>query len=105
MAACDTNLTFGPFVSIKIEKCEVKLLIDTGASVKVINLFTFQELFANMVKLQRSTSVLRSYQTNEKPSRPLDAVIESNTKIIAATFPVIKGNTNTELDRISDSRK
>lgn len=61
---------------------------------------TFQQLFANKVKLQRSTSVLRSYQTNENPSRPLtvmgkfDAVVESDTKIIPATFHVIKGTQN-----------
>ena len=78
------------------------MLTDTGASVNVMDECTFQQLLANKVKLQRSTSVLRSYQTNENPSRPLtvmgkfDAVVESATKIIPATFHVIKGNTDTE---------
>ena len=78
------------------------MLIDTGATVNVMDECIFQQLLANKVKLQKSTSVLRSYQTNENPSRPLtvigkfDAVVESNTKIIPATFHVIKGNTNTE---------
>lgn len=91
-----------PVRSIKIENCEVKVLIDTGATVNVMDESIFQQLFANKVKLQKSTSVLRSYQTNENPSRPLtvmgkfDAVVESNTKIIPATFHVIKGNTNME---------
>ena len=88
--------------SIIIENCEIKVLIDTGALVNVRDECIFQQLFANKVKLQRSTSVLRSYQSNENPSRPFtvmgkfDAVVESNTKIIVATFHVIKGNTNTE---------
>ena len=50
----------------------------------------------------QQASILHSYQTNENPSRPFtvmgkfDAVLESSTKIIPATFHVIKGNTNTE---------
>ena len=89
-----------PVRSIKTENCEVKVLIDTGASVNVMDECIFQQFFGNKVKLQRSTSVLRSYQTNENPSRPFtvmgkfEAVLESNTKIIPATFHVIKGNTN-----------
>ena len=82
------------------QNCEVKVLIDTGASVNVMDECIFQQLFGNKVKLQRSTSVLGSYQTNENLSRPFtmmgkfEAVLESNTKIIPATFHVIKGNTN-----------
>lgn len=45
---------------------------------------------------------MRSYHTDANPSVPLevmrkfDTVIESSTKILPATFHVIKGNTNTE---------
>ena len=60
-----------PVRSIKIENCEVKVLIDTGASLNVMGECIFQKLFANKVKLQRSTSVLRPFQRNENPSEPL----------------------------------
>ena len=75
-----------PVRSIKIETCEVKVLIDTEASVNVMDECIFQKLFANKVKLQRSKSVLRLFQTNENPSAPLtvmgkfDVVVEWNTK-------------------------
>ena len=52
--------------------------------------------------MQRSTSVLHSFQMNENLSAPLtvmgkfDAVVWSNMKIIPATFHVIKGDTNAE---------
>ena len=102
VGSVESNPKPRPVRSIKIENSEIKVLIDTGASVNVMDECTFQQLLANKVKLQRSTSVLRSYQTNENPSRPLtvmgkfDAVVESATKIIPATFHVIKGNTDTE---------
>lgn len=97
-----SKATQNPVRSIKVENCEVKVLIDTGASANVMDECIFQQLLANKVKLQRSTSVLPSCQTNKNQSRPLtvmgkfDAVVESNRKIIPATFHVIKGNTNTE---------
>ncbi|PFX21834.1 Anamorsin [Stylophora pistillata] len=100
--AVESNPKPRPVRRIKIENHEVKVLIDTGASVNVMDECTFQQLFANKIKLEKSICVLRSYQTNENPPRPLtvmgklDAVVESNTRIIPATFHVIKGNTNTE---------
>ena len=102
VGAVESKQNSRPVRSIKIENCEVQVLIDTGATVNVMDESIFQQLFANKVKLQKSTSVLRSYQTNENPSRPLtvmgkfDAVIESNTKIIPATLDIIKGNTTME---------
>ena len=59
-----------PVRSIKTENCEVKVVIDTGASINVMDESIFQHLFANKVKLLRSTCILRSYQTKENPSRP-----------------------------------
>ena len=91
-----------PVRRIKIENCEVKVLIDTGTSVNVMDECIFQKLFANKVKLQRSTSVLCLFQTNENLSSPLmvmgkfDVVVESNMKIIPAMFHVIKWDTNAE---------
>ncbi|XP_022810383.1 uncharacterized protein LOC111347399 [Stylophora pistillata] len=102
VGAVESNPKPRPVRNIKIENREAKVLIDTGASVNVMDEGTFQQLLANKIKLEKSTSVLHSYQTNENPSRPLivmgklDAVVESNTRIIPATFHVIKGNTNTE---------
>ncbi|PFX13584.1 Retrovirus-related Pol polyprotein [Stylophora pistillata] len=102
VGAVESNTKPKPVRSIKIENHVVKGLIDTGASVNVMDECTFQQLLANKIKLEESTSVLRSYQTNENPSRPLtvmgkfDAVVESNTRIIPATFHVFKGNTNME---------
>lgn len=71
VGAVESNTKPRPVRSIKIENHEVKVLIDTGASVNVMDECTFQQLLANKIKLEKSTSVLRSYQTNENPSRPL----------------------------------
>ena len=63
---------------------------------------TFHRLFDDKAKLQKSSTVLRSYQTDANPSAPIrmegkiEALVESNTRRMIATFYVIKGNTNTE---------
>ena len=86
--------------SVTVENREFQVLVDTGATVNVMDDVTFKRLLADKVALRKSSSVLRAYQSNEKPSAPLkvmgkfEAIVESNTRIAPATF--IKGHTNTE---------
>ena len=78
------------------------MLVDTGATVNVMDEITFKRLLADKVTLRRSSSVLRACQSHENPSAPLkvvgkfEAIVESNTRIAPATFHVVKGHTNTE---------
>ena len=91
-----------PVSSVTVENREFQVLVDTGATVNVMDEITFKRLLADKVTLRRSSSVLRAYQSNENPSAPLkvmgkfEAIVESNTRIAPATFHVIKGHTNTE---------
>ena len=88
--------------SVTVENREFQVLVDTGATVNVMDEITFKRLLADKVTLRRSSSVLRAYQSNENPSAPLkvmgkfEAIVESNTRIAPATFHVIKGHTNTD---------
>ena len=91
-----------PMSSVTVENREFQVLVDTGATVNVMDEVTFKRLLADKVALRKSSSVLRAYQSNENPSAPLkvmgkfEAIVESNTRIAPATFHVIKGHTNTE---------
>ena len=91
-----------PVSSVTVENREFQVLVDTGATVNVMDEITFKRLLADKVTLRRSSSVLRAYQSNENPSAPLkvmgkfEAIVESITRIAPATFHVIKGHTNTE---------
>ena len=91
-----------PVSSVTVENREFQVLVDTGATVNVMDEVTFKRLLADKVALRKSSSVLRAYQSNENPSAPLkvmgkfEAIVESNTRIAPATFHVIKGHTNTE---------
>ena len=91
-----------PVSSVTVENREFQVLVDTGATVNVMDEITFKRLLADKVALRKSSSVLRAYQSNENPSAPLkvmgkfEAIVESNTRIAPATFHVIKGHTNTE---------
>ena len=91
-----------PVSSVTVENREFQVLVDTGATVNVMDEITFKRLLADKVTLRRSSSVLRAYQSNENPSAPLkvmgkfEATVESNTRIAPATFHVVKGHTNTE---------
>ena len=91
-----------PVGSVTVENREFQVLVDTGATVNVMDEITFKRLLADEVTLRRSSSVLRAYQSNENPSAPLkimekfESIVESNTRIAHATFHVIKGHTITQ---------
>ena len=88
--------------SVTVENREFQVLVDTGATVDVMDEITLKRLLADKVTLRRSSSVLHAYQPNENPSAPLkvvgkfEAIVESNTRIAPATFHVIKGQKSTE---------
>ena len=53
--------------SVTVENREFQVLVDTGATVNVMDEITFKRLLADKVTLKRSSSVLRAYQSNENP--------------------------------------
>ena len=91
-----------PVSSVTVENRKFQVLVDTGATVNVMDEIMFKRLLADKVTLRRSSSVLRAYQSNKNPSVPLkvmgkfEAIVEPNTRIAPATFHVFKGRTNTE---------
>ena len=99
VGAVKHNKDHRPVSSVTVENHEFQVLVDTGATVNVMDEITFKRLLADKVTLRRSSSV---YQSHENPSAPLkvmgkfEAIVESNTRITPATFHVIKGHTNTE---------
>ena len=62
----------------------------------------YRKLFPGEHKLRKAKSIMQPYHTDENPTPPLcilgkfDAVIESRTRIVPATFYVVKGKTKTE---------
>ena len=50
---------------------EFQVLVDTGATVNVMDEITFKRFLADKVTLRRSSSFLRAYESNENPSVPL----------------------------------
>ena len=102
VGAVKHNKDHRPVTSVTVENREFQVLVDTGATVNVMDEITFRRLLADKVTLRRSSSVLRAYQSHENPLAPLkvmgkfEAIVESNTRIGPATFHVIKGHTNTE---------
>ena len=88
-----------PIIRIKIEDHEMAVLIDTGSTVNVMDEHTYRKNFARTCKLRKNRSVIHSYHTLESPIPPLkiigkiDTVVESEEKIIPATFYVVEGCT------------
>ena len=50
-----------PVSSVTVENREFQVLVDTGATVNVIDEITFKRLLADKVTSRRSSSVLRAY--------------------------------------------
>ena len=91
-----------PVTRIWIEDREIDVLIDTGATVNVMDEYTYREKFAKTCKLRKTNSIIHSYHTSENPVPPLkiigkiDTVVESKERIVPAIFYVVKGSTKTE---------
>ena len=72
------------------------VLIDTGSTMNVMDKHTYRKNFARTCKLRKNRSVIHSYHTLENPTPPLkiigkiDTVVESEEKIIPATFMLLK---------------
>ena len=50
------------------------MLVDTGATVNVLDECTFQQLLADKVTLKASSGVLCAFQTEESPTASLNSV-------------------------------
>ena len=51
-----------PVSSVSVENRDFQVLVDTGATVNVMDEITFKRLLADKVTLRKSSSVLRAYQ-------------------------------------------
>ena len=91
-----------PIRCIKVEKCEFQVLVDTGATVNVMEKCTFSTVTRCQGHTESIASVLHAFQTDESPMVPLkvigkfDVMVESGKRVTLATFHVIKGCMNTE---------
>ena len=74
-----------PVSSVTVENREFQVLVDTGATVNVMDEITFKRLLADKVTLRRSSSVLRAYQSNENPSALLK-VMENLRPLLSRTL-------------------
>ena len=87
---------------IKIEDRDIKVLIDTGSTVNVMDECTYRDRFAKTCKLRKTANIIHPYHTSENRTPPLeitgkiDNVVESKERIIPATFYVVKGDAKTE---------
>ena len=92
-----------PIRCIKVEKCEFQVLVDTGATVNVMDKCTFSTVTGWQGHTESISSVLHAFQTDLRHMVPLkviekfDVMVESGKRIALAMFHVIKGCTNTEL--------
>ena len=78
------------------------MLVDTGATVNVMDECTFSTATGWLGHTESISSVLRAFQTDESHMVPLkvtekfDVIVESGKRMALATFHVIRGCTNTE---------
>ena len=78
------------------------MLVDTGATVNVMDKCTFSTVTGWQGHTESISSVLRAFQTDESHMVPLkviekfDVMVESGKRIALAMFHVITGYTNTE---------
>ena len=102
VGAVKQNLGRMPVSSVTVENREFQVLVDTGATVNVMEEITFKRLLTDKVILRRSSSVFACIPIERKPSAPLkvmgkfEAIVESNIRIALGTFHVVKAQTNTE---------
>ena len=84
-----------PPVKVKINKLRVKMLIDTGASINIMDETTFAHVDEfKSISLQRENTKLYAY--GSKQQLPIigkfEIVIESKKRITVACIHVVKGN-------------
>ena len=81
---------------MKVENREFQVLVDTGATVNVLDECTSQQSLADKVTLKASSGVLCAFQTEESPTAPLKvigkfcAMVKSGKRMALSTFHVIK---------------
>ena len=99
--ACRTNESSKmPSVKVKLNNVRVKMLIDTGASINIIDEKTFAYITQfKPISLQRAHTKLFAY--GSKQQLPIlgkfDIVVESKKRITVACIHVVKGNSGSLL--------
>ena len=95
-----------PIRCIKVEKCEFQVLVDTGATVNVMDECTFSTVTGWQGHTESISSVLRAFQTDKSPMVSLKVIgkfsvmVESGKRMALATFHVTKGAQTLTVDRV-----
>jgi hypothetical protein len=80
----------------------MNVLIDTEATANIMDEEACRKISPGQQKFKKAKSIMQPYHTDKNPTPPLcivgkfDAVIESKTRIVSATFYVVEGKTKTE---------
>ena len=91
-----------PVRTVKIDNKDINVLIDTEATANIMDEEAYMKISPGQQKLKKAKSIVQPYHTDKNPTPPLcivgkfDAVIESKTRIVSATFYVVEGKTKTE---------
>ena len=102
IGAIDNEKGWTPIKKIKIEDREVKVLINIGSMVDVMDERTYQSKFTEKCKLPKTSSIIHVNQTSKNPTPVLpiigkiDTCVESEERIIQVMFYMVKGDTRTE---------
>ena len=84
------------------QSLDMDVLIDTGATANIMDKGAYKKIFPEGQKLKKVKSIMQPYHTDENPTPPLctvgnfDTVIESKTRVVSATFYVVRGKTKAD---------
>jgi hypothetical protein len=97
-----TDVERRPVRTVKIDNKDINVLIDTGATANIMDEEAYRKISPGQQKLKKAKTIMQPYHTDKNPTPPLcivgkfDAVIESKTRIVSATFYLVEGKTKTE---------
>ena len=98
MYACDTKDKSRTHVTAKINDLQCQLLVDTGASVNVLDESTYNSL-SSTTKLDKPSVKIYPYNSHNPVELlgKLQATVETKNRVTVATFYVTKGNSGSIL--------
>ena len=84
-----------PSVNVKVSNVKVKMIIDIGASINIIDEKTFAHISKSMpIWLKRTRTKLFAYGSTEQLPviGQFEAILETKKRITVSTIHVVKGN-------------
>ena len=90
----DSKLPKMPSVNVKVSSVKVEMIIDTGASINIIDEKTFAHISKSTpISLKRTRTKLFAYGSTEQlPVIGQFAILETKKRITVSTLHVVKGN-------------